>query len=101
MPKNKPSIRRPGVLTVNKMKKAVRPLFKRTGIGKAVLFGFFAKGTAGKKSDIDILIIKQTRRRFLDRFSEFSELYDIFKGYAVDMLFILPKNWIETQKGPL
>ena len=82
------------------MKKAVRPLFIRTGIGKAVLFGSFAKGTASKKSDIDILIIKETHRRFLDRFSEFSDLYNIFKGYAVDMLVYSPEELDRNAKRP-
>jgi predicted nucleotidyltransferase len=37
---------------------------------KIILFGSVAQGKAGRNSDIDMLIIKNTQRRFLDRISD-------------------------------
>jgi predicted nucleotidyltransferase len=89
---NKPIPKKHGFLTVAQMRKTMRPLFKRTGIEKAILFGSFAKGTASRRSDIDILIIQQTDKRFLDRFEEFSGIYTLLKDYAVDLLVYSPEE---------
>lgn len=37
---------------------------------KIILFGSSSKGKAKKYSDIDMLIIKRTKRRFIDRISD-------------------------------
>lgn len=37
---------------------------------KIILFGSVAKGKPNKNSDIDMLIIKKTKRRFIDRISD-------------------------------
>jgi predicted nucleotidyltransferase len=55
-------------------KKEVRSLVKqikqRYSPEKIILFGSAAKGKIHKTSDIDMLIIKKTRRRFIDRISD-------------------------------
>jgi predicted nucleotidyltransferase len=79
-------------ITAGQLIRRLRPLFRKKGIKKAILFGSFARGTASKRSDIDILIIQETDKRFLDRFSEFSWLYDLLKGYAVDLLVYSPEE---------
>jgi predicted nucleotidyltransferase len=92
MRKNSPITGKHDFLTIEQMRKTVLPLFKRTGIEKAILFGSFAKGTASRRSDIDILIIQQTDKRFLDRFEEFSGIYTLLKDYAVDLLVYSPEE---------
>lgn len=37
---------------------------------RIILFGSYAKGTMGKDSDIDVLIIKDTDKRPIDRIAE-------------------------------
>ena len=56
------------------------------------MFGSFARGTEDNKSDIDIFIIKNTNKRFLDRFEEFTELYHLLNEYAVDLLIYSPEE---------
>jgi predicted nucleotidyltransferase len=41
---------------------------------KVILFGSYAYGTPRQDSDIDLLIIKETRERFIDRFVEVKRL---------------------------
>lgn len=41
---------------------------------KVILFGSYAYGTPHRDSDIDMLIIKETRARFIDRFVEVKRL---------------------------
>jgi len=43
---------------------------------KIILFGSGAKGKTGPTSDIDMLIIKKTRKRFVDRIGEVLNLVD-------------------------
>lgn len=44
------------VYTVEQIRKILFPVFKRHEIKKAILFGSYAKGKAGKKSDVDLLV---------------------------------------------
>jgi uncharacterized protein len=81
-----------GKMTVTRLKKMLYPVFKNREISKALLFGSYARGTQDSKSDIDILIIKKTDRRFLDRFEEFTELYSLLKNHAVDLLIYSPEE---------
>ncbi len=46
---------------VEKLKNEYKPL-------KIILFGSYAYGTPGKDSDIDLLILKNTEERRVDRF---------------------------------
>jgi predicted nucleotidyltransferase len=41
---------------------------------KVILFGSYASGEPDRDSDIDLLIIKQTRERFLDRWAHVHEV---------------------------
>lgn len=49
---------------------------KKFKVEKIILFGSYAKGTETRKSDLDIIFIKDTKKRFLDR------IYPIFKELA-------------------
>ena len=45
-----------GVFTVDEIKLRLEPVFNEYGVKRAVLFGSYANGTAGKKSDIDLMV---------------------------------------------
>ncbi|MBN1850339.1 MAG: nucleotidyltransferase domain-containing protein [Deltaproteobacteria bacterium] len=68
------------------------PIFQQTNVLKAILFGSTAKGTKSKRSDIDLLILIESEKRFFDRYDDFNEIYDVLKGKAVDMLIYTPKE---------
>jgi predicted nucleotidyltransferase len=87
-------------MTAGQLKKRLRPFFRKSGVDKAVLFGSFARGTASKRSDVDILIVQETNKRFLDRFSDFSWLYDLLKEYAVDLLIYSPEELKRNASRP-
>jgi len=55
-----------------KLKKDYRPL-------KIILFGSSAEGKAGKDSDIDMLIIKETRESYQERWMNVCKLVRDFK----------------------
>lgn len=44
------------VYSVDEIKSALRPIFVRYNVKKAVLFGSYVKGLANKESDVDLLL---------------------------------------------
>lgn len=43
------------------------PVLKRYNIQKAILFGSLACGEATRRSDVDLILIQETKKRFWDR----------------------------------
>jgi predicted nucleotidyltransferase len=59
---------------------------------RVILFGSWARGEQDEYSDLDLVIIKNTDKRFLERLIEVSEIIgsDIDK---VDVLVYTPEEW--------
>jgi len=53
---NGSSINNIDVYNVAEIKERLTPIFRNNRVKKAVLFGSYAKGEAGPKSDVDILV---------------------------------------------
>ncbi len=73
-----------------KLKDILTPLFKRNKVIKAILFGSTARGTETKHSDIDLLILMKTDKRFFPRYDDFIDVHELLKENAVDMLIYTP-----------
>lgn len=58
---------------------------------KIILFGSLAQGKVHKESDIDLVIIKKTKKRFWDRQKEVSQLF--WSQAACDFLVYTPEEW--------
>ncbi len=56
-----------------------------------ILFGSLANGTVGEYSDIDLVIIKNTKRRFIERLKEVALLCDYTVG--VDFWVYTPEEF--------
>lgn len=52
----------------------------RAGARCAILYGSYARGTADAFSDVDLLIVHETSRPFLERFRDFIGLLDALPG---------------------
>ena len=77
---------------LNRVRELLSPLFAQNGVKKAVLFGSFPRETGTRKSDIDLMIVKDTAKRFFDRYEEFDGIHDLVKDRAVDMLIHTPEE---------
>ena len=62
----------------------------RVGIQKIILFGSLAKGIVNLMSDIDLIIVKRTDQRFLDRLD--TVYRQIEPSMAVDILVYTPEE---------
>ena len=77
---------------ITKIKELLTPIFQKSKVKKAFLFGSYATGKETKKSDIDLMIIMETSKRFFERYDQFDEIYSTFKGYAVELLIYTPEE---------
>jgi predicted nucleotidyltransferase len=74
------------------------------GAQKIILFGSFARGDYCATSDLDLLIIKQTSRRFLDRIGDVLMLCDysipleplVYTPEEIDRLLAEGNTFLET-----
>jgi uncharacterized protein len=53
------------------LRRLIAPVLERKGALKAILFGSFARGTADRRSDVDLLIVDDERLRYLDRLTKY------------------------------
>lgn len=60
---------------------------------RIVLFGSLATGTVGPWSDLDLVIIKQTKKRFLDRLLEVANL--VHSRIATDFVVYTPEEFAQ------
>ncbi len=67
-------------MEINSFQKEIKSLIRQIRTKyrpeKMILYGSAAKGKANEDSDIDMLIIKKTKRRFVDRISDVLKLCD-------------------------
>ena len=78
---------------LQKLTKAIRPIFERYHIQKAIAFGSLARGEATRRSDLDLILIQQTEERFLDRYQGILyELNQAVKGRSVEVLIYTPEE---------
>jgi predicted nucleotidyltransferase len=66
------------MISINEIKKKLTVLKENPVIRKVVLFGSYARGDASRKSDMDLVVIMNTNKRFFDRYELCDRLYEIF-----------------------
>ncbi|MDI6825153.1 MAG: nucleotidyltransferase domain-containing protein [Bacillota bacterium] len=66
---------------------------RELGYRKVILFGSLARGEVGPWSDIDLILVRDTDKRFLDRLDEFYR--QVLPKTAVDVLIYTPEEFAE------
>ena len=70
----------------------LRVLKKRYHPEKVILFGSFASGNVKQWSDLDLIVIKETQKRFLDRIEEV--LHFLHPRVGADILVYTPQEYV-------
>lgn len=63
---------------------------------KAIVFGSVARGNADEWSDLDLVIVTETRRPFVDRYLDFEGIYDVWP--RLDLLVYTPDEFAEMER---
>lgn len=63
---------------------------------KAIVFGSVARGEADEWSDLDLVIIHDTTRPFLERYRDFEDIYNVWP--RLDLLVYTPAELAELQR---
>jgi len=63
---------------------------------RVILFGSWARGDEDEYSDLDLVIIKETQERFLDRLKRVYEL--VKPTFAMDVLVYTPQEFAKMQE---
>jgi len=75
-------------LNKEELKKAIVSSYKKINPVKIILFGSWCRDEEDKYSDVDIIVIYETKKRFLDRLKELYLMWDI--PVAFDILAYTP-----------
>lgn len=75
---------------IEEIKRRLLPILKEKNVKKAYLFGSFSRGTQTRKSDVDLMIVAETLKRFFNRYEDFESIQQILPDRSVDMLIYTP-----------
>jgi len=79
-------------MDIEEVIRRLKPIFLKNRVEKAILFGSVVRGTQTRKSDLDLLIVLKTDKRFFDRYEAFEEIPFLLENRSVDMLIYLPEE---------
>jgi uncharacterized protein len=80
---------RPILADLDELKRRIAPHVQRAI--KVIAFGSVARGESDPWSDLDLIIVAETDRPFLERFKDFAGLYDV--GSSLDLLIYTPAEF--------
>jgi len=66
------------------------PFFTQTNTQRAIVFGSIAKGSQTKRSDLDLIIVTDTEKRFFDRYETYERIHSLIPNRSVEMLIYTP-----------
>ena len=95
-----PRVLRPDVDLRDAAETVVRQIAERLRgrVEAAYLFGSLAEGRATRDSDIDLLLVAETDKPFLERWRDFS---NVLQGeYAIDLLVYTPAEFERLTTNP-
>jgi len=79
--------------TLEQISVGLTPILKKYHILRAVVFGSLARGESTRRSDLDLMVVQDTDKRFLDRYDGMlSDITDAVRGRDVDLLIYTPKE---------
>lgn len=84
---------------IDLIKTIAERLKKHYGAKEVILFGSYARGEESEDSDIDLLIISNTKESFFDRMASVRRLIrDLRKGIPVSPIVLTPEEIENRQK---
>ena len=85
-------------LSLENVQACLTPVFQRYGILKAIVFGSVARGEPSPYSDVDLILIQRTEKRFFDRYEGLDmELAKALPHATIEALIYTPEELAEMR----
>ena len=78
------------------LNRILRKVQEDESVRLVILFGSLARGEVRETSDLDLIIVKETEERFLDRLDEYYEIV----GVAADIFVYTPEEFEAMKESP-
>jgi predicted nucleotidyltransferase len=80
----------------------LQAIFEKHHVLRAIVFGSLGPGEASRHSDLDLIVVQETPKRFLDRYDELlREIVQAVPGRDVDPLIYTPQELAQIAHRPL
>ena len=87
---------------LEKLATQLRPIFEKYHVLRAIVFGSLARGEASRRSDVDLLVVQHTDKRFLERYDGLlRDITQAVAGRDVDLLIYTPQELVQLAHRPL
>ena len=87
--------------TLDHLRRKLRPILERYHIRRAILFGSLARGEDTRRSDLDLILVQETDKRFFDRYDGIlADVSAIAGSRDVDLLIYTPKELEAISERP-
>lgn len=71
--------------------RALKPVFQKYSVQKAIIFGSYARGIHTGKSDLDMVLIKNSSLNFFERYEGlYLNICEKMRGIEIDLLIYTP-----------
>ena len=83
------------------IRESLAPILKKGCAKKAIVCGSYARGDADQYSDLDLIIIAESERPFVERHKDFFDVLDVWRK-GLDMLIYTPAEFSDmvAQRNP-
>lgn len=90
--------------TLDVIREALTPALEASDVQRAIVFGSYARGDADEYSDLDLIIIAETDKRFLQRHKDYRPVFRSWDpwGKSLDLLIYTPEeiDSMQSRKNP-
>jgi predicted nucleotidyltransferase len=76
--------------TIESIARRLRPFLVEHDVIKAIVFGSYARGTDTRRSDLDLALVMETDRRFLDRYDQIQGIERLLPNVHAEILIYAP-----------
>ena len=84
-----------------KLASQLQSIFEKHRILRAIVFGSLGRGDATRRSDLDLIVVKDTDARFLDRYEDLGrEIVQAVPERDVDLLIYTPQELARMAHRP-
>lgn len=88
------------MLEIDEIRRAASDAARDNGAILAVLFGSYARGTATKRSDVDLIFVEETDLRYVDRLDRYHSRLVVQLRTPVEMFVYTPEEFERMKDRP-